>query len=113
MNSKLAVSVWTDRAIYRKTLLETFAKNAKYLPVLVCMVDASMDSLNFWKARFVTVVRRKNGQIIAGIQRYLRADGYHPATNIFKKDDLTFDILRKALDFRLKELTNKDIGTKK
>lgn len=76
--------------------------------------------MNYWLARFITEVRRKDGtdyppnfltQITAAIQRHLPSCN-RPTINILKKDGPHFDLFRKALDARMKELKNKGVGVK-
>ncbi|XP_062601332.1 zinc finger MYM-type protein 2-like [Saccostrea cucullata] len=71
--------------------------------------------------RFINEIRRKDGtnyppntltNIAAGIQRHLREECNRPTVNFLKKDDPTFDLFRKSLDSRMKELTNMGVGTK-
>lgn len=80
----------------------------------------SIQNLQFWMPRFINEIRRKYGtdytpntlaDIAAGIQHYLREECNRPTINFLKKDDPTFDLFRKNLDSRMKELTNMEIGT--
>lgn len=120
-NNKWAVKLWKDWSMHRNTIPETYSENPSFFPVPVEISMASIENLQFWMPRFINEIRRKDGtdyppntltNIAAGIQRYLREECNRPAINFLKKDDPTFDLFRKSLDSRMKELTNMGIGTK-
>lgn len=105
--------------MHRNTIPETYAENPSFFPVPVEISMASIENLQFWMPRFINEIRRKDGTDYPpntltniGIQRYLREECNRPAINFLKKDDPTFDLFRKSLDSRMKELTNMGIGTK-
>ena len=119
--NKWAVSVWRDWAISRNSKAETYFENPEQFPIPVELSLAEVNKLNYWMARFITEVRRKDGtdyppntltQITAGLQRHLREECDRPGINLLKKDDTTFDLFRKSLDARMKELTNRGVGVK-
>ena len=72
-------------------------------------------------AQFVQEARRKNGNeyppgsltnIVAAVQRYLRENG-RPEVSFLDDKNPTYDLLRKSLDAKLKELTRKGVGCQK
>ena len=120
-NNKWAVNVWRNQAIRRNSQAERYFENPEQFWVHVELRLAEVNKLNYWMARFITEVRRKDGtdyppntltQIMAGLQRDLREEYDRPGINLLKKDDTTFDLFRKSLDARKKELTNCGVGVK-
>ena len=96
-------------------------ENRELFPVLVELRLAEVNKLNYWMARFITEVRRKDGNdyppntvthITAGLQRHLREECGRPGINLLKKDDTTFDLFWKSLNARMKKLTNRGVGVK-
>ena len=72
-------------------------------------------------AKFVQEARRKDGQeypassllnIVSAIQRYLRENN-RPEVSFLSEQDVQFDLLRKSLDARMKDLTRRGIGLNK
>ena len=70
-------------------------------------------------AKFIQEARRKDGQeypaatlhnIMSAIQRHLREIG-RPEISFFDEKSPTFDLLRKSLDARMKELTSIGVGS--
>ena len=77
------------------------------------------NDINSYLARFVQEAKRRDGKnypagsvnnIVAAIQRYLRENG-RPEINFYDKNDLTFDLLRKSVDARMRELNSAGEGT--
>ena len=120
------MSVWRDWAFSRNSIAETYFENPEQFPVPVELTRekkslAEVNKLNYWMARFITEVRRKDGtdyppntltQITAGLQLHLREECDRPGINLLKKDDTTFDLFLKSLDARMKELTNRGVRVK-
>ncbi len=74
--------------------------------------------INNHMARFVQEVRRKDGKeypasslnnIVAAVQRHLR-ENKRPEINFYDQRNPIFDLLRKSLDAKMKELTRNGIG---
>ena len=95
-------------------------ENLTFFPVPLDLSTVKEDRMNYWLARFITEVSRKDDtdyppnfltQITAAIQRPLPSCD-RPTIFFWKKDDPHFDLFRKALDARMKELTNKEVGVK-
>jgi hypothetical protein len=85
------------------------------------IVDMEASMMNELLARFVQEARRKDGKeypasslhnIVSAVQRHLRENG-RPEISFFDEKSPTFDLLRKSLDARMKELTSKGIGCMK
>jgi hypothetical protein len=115
-----ATAVWRDWARFRNTHDSTIQELGSPIPEDIgdFMEFCSMD---FWMQRFVHEIRRQDGkpyppetlkQITAGLQRYLRNEKNMPV-NFFKCDDPTFAGFYKALDCRMRELTNEGVGLEK
>ncbi|CAH1242382.1 Hypp6640 [Branchiostoma lanceolatum] len=75
--------------------------------------------MDFWLARFVFEIRRKDGKpyppttlynIVAAIMRHLREDLSRHDMNFLDKADIRFAQFRKALDARMKQLTAQGVG---
>ena len=75
--------------------------------------------INSYLARFVQEAKRRDGKnypagsvnnIVAAIQRHLRENG-RPEINFYDKNDPTFDLLRKSVDARMRELNSAGEGT--
>ncbi len=74
--------------------------------------------INNHMARFVQEVRRKDGKeypasslnnIVAAVQRHLR-ENKRPEINFYDQRNPIFDLLRKSLDAKMKELTRNGVG---
>jgi len=77
--------------------------------------------MDFWLQRFIHEIRRQDRkpyppetlkQISAGLQRYLRNDR-NMHVNFFRADEPSFAGFYKALDCRMRELTNAGVGAEK
>ena len=86
------------------------------------VIEMTDKELNDHIACFVHEAVKKDGctpyppnslyQIVASIQRHLEESG-HPGVAFFNEESPTFDILRKSLDARMKELTSQGYGINK
>ena len=84
-------------------------------------MEMSYDRMNASLSRFVKEATRQDGKpyppsslynIVAAIQRFLREKG-HPDISFFDVKAPEFDLLRKSLDARMKELTSEGVGVEK
>ena len=84
-------------------------------------VEMSSDRMNSLLNRFVQEATRQDGKpyppsslynIVAAIQRFLREKG-RPNISFFDVKAPEFDLLRKSLDARMKELTSEGVGVEK
>lgn len=85
------------------------------------IVEMGENRINELMAHFVQEVRRKDGNeyppgsltsIVAAVQRYLRENG-RPEVSFLDDKNPTYDLLRKSLDAKLKQLTRKGVGCHK
>ena len=81
-------------------------------------MEMSCDRMNSLLSRFVQEATRQDGKpyppsslynIVAAIQRFLHEKG-RPDISFF---DAEFDLLRKSLNARMKELTSEGVGVEK
>lgn len=82
------------------------------------ILDIEERQINELMAQFVQEVRRKDGKeyppgsitsIVSAVQRFLRENG-RPAVSFYDEKNDIYDLLRKSMDAKLKELTRKGIG---
>ena len=81
--------------------------------------DGSLPALDYWLARFITEIKRRDGtdyppntlkSIASGVQRHMQEDCNRRDINIFQKSDTSFKTFRSALQSRTKQLLSKGVG---
>ena len=65
-----AVKVWKEWALARNTRLLSDEE-----PFSATFCELTVSEMDFWLSRFILEVRKKNGQLICGLQRQLREHG--------------------------------------
>ena len=87
-------------------------------PTLAELPNSSKDTVSRTLCHFVFEIRRCDGKeyppgsihgIMCGIMRYFRDDCNRPDLNFFKEEN-DFHFLRRCIDRRMKELTEKGVG---
>ncbi|XP_070581470.1 uncharacterized protein [Ptychodera flava] len=111
-----AVSLYNEWAMWRKIQPHTITDQNWPIPALEI---GSLKSLDYWFARFIYEIKRKDGKpyppntltnIAAGLQRYLVDVCDRRDVHLLKKDDGTFKTFQHALEKRKKELIAEGVG---
>lgn len=111
-----AVHVWKDWAEERNVKAKALGPNEKL--VNSDIVNITKAELNYWLAKFVVEIRKKEDkgeyyppatlyQLCCGLLRYLRNNG-QPAINIF--EDSCFKHFQDSIDAEMKRLTGLGVG---
>ncbi|XP_066290479.1 zinc finger MYM-type protein 2-like [Branchiostoma lanceolatum] len=123
-STKWGKDVWDLWARTQNSLrtFESLEPGDRFFIIPVDLSSTSAEEMDFWLARFVFEIRRKDGKpypprtlynIVAAIMRHLREDLSRHDMNFLDKADIRFAQFRKALDARMKELTAQGVGTVK
>ncbi|XP_053402220.1 uncharacterized protein LOC123548692 isoform X4 [Mercenaria mercenaria] len=114
------IAVWKDWAVFRNLQPQSFNEPGNPIPKDIGSFQ-SFEIMDYRLQRFVHETRRKDSkpyppdtlcQISAELQRYLRNEK-QINVNFFAKEDPTFAGFRRALDTRMRELTNQGVGIEK
>ena len=115
-----ATKVYSDWASHRNGLPETIMDVRAPVPNKEELPKCDLPTMDYWLSRFIIETRRKDGTpyppntltaITSGIQRYLKEECGRLEVNLFKDDDPHFYHFRAMLDQRMKELSQKGVGS--